>query len=147
MSRKLGAFIVSALVSTALHAAGGVTVGDPHVRLVPPTAENSGVFMLLRNDSDKDVKLLGAESPASKKVELHTVVKEGEVMKMRPVPEIVVKAKGETALKPGGFHVMLIGLKQPLKEGEEVPVTLKFDDGSSQELKAPVRPINAPHIK
>lgn len=146
MFKQLCVLTAAGLLSVAAFAEG-VSVTDPHVRLVPPTAENTGVFMLLKNPGAKDVKLVGAASPAAKKVELHTVVKEGEVMKMRPVPEIAVKAGGETALKPGGFHVMLLGLNQPLKEGEAVPVTLKFDDGSSQELQAPVRPINAPHIR
>ena len=59
-------------------------------------------------------------------------------MKMRPVPAIEVKAKGEAVLKPGGLHVMLIDLKAPMKEGDTVPITLTFDDGSSKQVDAKV---------
>jgi hypothetical protein len=132
------------LAACAALANDPISVNDPHVRLVPPTAENTGVFMVIQNKGEKDVRLVSASSPASKVVELHTVVKEGEVMKMRPVKDIEVKAKGETVLKPGSYHVMLIGLNQPLEEGVQVPVTLGFDDGSSKTLQAPVRRIMAP---
>jgi len=66
-------------------------------------------------------------------------------MRMRPVPAIDVKAKGEAVLKPGGLHVMLIDLKAPMKEGDSVPITLTFDDGSSKQIDAKVvRPSPAP---
>jgi len=115
-----------------------VTVGDPYVRLMPPGARATGAFMLLKNTGDKDVKLVKAESTVSKVAELHTHLNEGGVMKMRQVPAIEIKAKGETALKPGSFHVMLID-PSPLKEGEKVAITLGFDDGSSKKVEAEVR--------
>jgi hypothetical protein len=59
-------------------------------------------------------------------------------MKMRPVPAMEVKAKGEAVLKPGGLHVMLIDLKAPMKEGDSVPITLTFGDGSSKQVDAKV---------
>lgn len=130
-----------AIWAGAALADGMISIGDPHVRLVPPSAENTAIFMVIRNQGDKDVKLIRAESPAAKTVELHTVIDEGGMKKMRPVPSIAVKAKGETELQPGDYHVMLIGLNKPLQEGNEVPLTLRFDDGSSQSLKVPVRKI------
>jgi copper(I)-binding protein len=64
---------------------------------------------------------------------------------MRPVPAIEIKAKGEAVLKPGGLHVMMIDLKAPLKEGDSVPITLTFDDGSSKQVDARVvKPTAAP---
>jgi copper(I)-binding protein len=134
--------VFATLWAGAALADGAISIGDPHVRLVPPTAENTGVFMVIRNQGDKDVRLIGAASPAAKSVELHTVIEEGGMKKMRPVPSIAVKAWGETVLKPGDYHVMLIGLNRPLNEGDEVPITLTFDDGSSQSLQAPVRRIH-----
>jgi copper(I)-binding protein len=66
-------------------------------------------------------------------------------MKMLPVPAIDVKAKGEAVLKPGGLHVMLIDLKAPMKEGDTVPLTLTFDDGSTKKVDAKVvKPTAAP---
>lgn len=118
-----------------------VTVVNPYVRLVPPSAPTTAAFFVLKNAGDKDVKLVKAENGASKVTELHTHVNDNGVMKMRQVPAVEVKAKGETALQPGGLHVMLIDLKQPLKDGDNVPLTLTFGDGSSKKIDAPVRPI------
>ncbi|MGC2166371.1 MAG: copper chaperone PCu(A)C [Gallionella sp.] len=134
------AFFFAICTGTAM-AEGTISIEDPHVRLVPPSAENTAVFMVIHNQGDKEVKLIKAESTAAKTVELHTVIDEGGMKKMRPVPGIAVKPKGETVLKAGDYHVMLIGLNYPLQEGNEVPLTLKFDDGSSQSLNVPVRKI------
>ena len=119
-------------------AADNVSVQDPYVRLAPPNAAATGAFMVIRNTGDKDVKVIKADNPVSKATELHTHLNEGGVMKMRPVQAIEIKAKGEAVLKPGGLHVMMIDLKAPLKEGDSVPITLTFDDGSSKQVDAKV---------
>ena len=119
-------------------AADNVSVQDPYVRLAPPNAAATGAFMVIRNTGDKDVKVVKADNPVSKATELHTHLNEGGVMKMRPVQAIEIKAKGEAVLKPGGLHVMMIDLKAPLKEGDSVPITLTFDDGSSKQVDAKV---------
>ncbi len=100
--------------------------------------------MVIKNAGDKDVKVVKADNPASKATELHTHLNENGVMKMRPVAAIDVKSKGEAVLKPGGLHVMLINLNAPMKEGDVVPITLTFDDGSSKKVDAKVvRPMAA----
>jgi len=119
-------------------AADQITVQDPYVRLAPPNAPATGAFMVLKNGGDKDVKFVKADNPVSKVTELHTHLNEGGVMKMRPVQAIEIKAKGEAVLKPGSLHVMLIDLKTPMKEGDSVPLTLSFDDGSSKVVEAKV---------
>lgn len=125
-------------------AADQISVQEPYVRLAPPNAPATGAFMVIKNNGDKDVKVLKADNPASKVTELHTHLNEGGVMKMRPVAAIDVKAKGEAVLQPGGLHVMLIDLKAPMKEGDIVPITLTFDDGSSKKVDAKVvRPVAA----
>lgn len=118
-----------------------VHIADPYVRLSPPNAPATGAFMVLRNDGDSPRRLVRAESPAAKTVELHNHINENGVMKMRAVKDIEIPAKGEATLKPGSFHVMLIDLTAPLKEGETLPITLRFDDGSAQTIAAPVRSI------
>jgi periplasmic copper chaperone A len=126
-------------------AADNVSVQDPYVRLAPPNAPATGAFMIIKNNGDKDVKVVKADNPVSKVTELHTHINDGGVMKMRPVPSIEVKAKGEAVLKPGGLHVMMIDLKAPMKEGDVVPITLSFDDGSTKQVDAKVvRPMAAP---
>lgn len=118
-----------------------ISVVDPYVRLSPPAAVATGAFMVLRNDSDSPRRLVRAESTAAKTVELHNHVDDNGVMKMRAVKDIEIPAKGSATLKPGSYHVMLIDLTAPLKEGDRLPITLRFDDGSTQTIAAPVRSI------
>lgn len=144
--KKPSLFAASLLFSAGVlaGAADNVAVQDPYVRLAPPNAPATGAFMVIKNNGDKDVKVVKAANPVSKVTELHNHIHEGGVMKMRPVPGIDIKAKGQAVLQPGGLHVMLIDLKEPMKEGDVVPITLTFDDGSSKQVDAKVvRPMAA----
>lgn len=144
--KKFSLLLASLMVSAGALAAAAdmVTVDEPYVRLAPPNAPATGAFMVIKNNGDKDVKVLKADNPASKVTELHTHLNEGGVMKMRPVAAIDIKAKSEAVLQPGGLHVMLINMNAPLKEGDSVPITLTFDDGSSKKVDAKVvRPVAA----
>ncbi|MBK8891370.1 MAG: copper chaperone PCu(A)C [Dechloromonas sp.] len=145
--KRLSVLAAGLLFSVAVlaGAADNVSVQDPYVRLAPPNAPATGAFMVIKNNGDKDVKVVKADNPMSKATELHTHLNEGGVMKMRPVAAIEIKAKGEAVLKPGGLHVMLIDLKAAMQEGDSVPITLTFDDGSSKQVDAKVvRPVPAP---
>lgn len=123
--------------------AAAIAVSDPYVRLLPPGAPASAAYFVLDNSGAAERRLVKAESPAAQTVELHEHRDEMGVMKMREVAAIVVKAHGRTQLKPGGYHLMLIGLKQALREGDRVPITLIFDDGSKVAVEAPVRTLQA----
>jgi copper(I)-binding protein len=94
--------------------------------------------MKIANSGDAD-KLVKAMSDVAGTVELHTVEMENNVMKMRPVEFIEIPAKGSAELKPGGFHVMLIGLKKELKPGETFNLTLMFEKAGEQQVQAMVR--------
>ena len=128
-----------AVSTAALAGESALRIDDPYVRLVPPGTTTTGAFMTIHNASNAERKLVKATSPISDKVQLHTHMNENGVMKMRAVPHIEVKAHSQTELKPGSFHVMLIDLTAPLNEGDKVPITLEFDDGSTIELAAPVK--------
>lgn len=119
-------------------AAEQVSIIDPYIRLAPPNAPATGAFMVIRNHGTQDVRLIRADNPATRLTELHTHLNEGGVMKMRPVPLIEIKAGSQTRLQPGGLHVMLIDLKSAMKEGDMVPITLTFEDGSSKRIDTPV---------
>ena len=108
-----------------------ITVENPYARAVPPTARNSGAFMLIRNDSDQDRKVVAAKSDVSEITELHNHIHDNGVMRMRRVDAIDVPAHGSVALEPGSYHVMLINLKQPLKPQDPVHIDLTLDDGST----------------
>ena len=138
--KQISLFAASLLFSAGVlaGAADQVAVQDPYVRLAPPNAPATGAFMVIRNNGDKDIKLLKADNPVSRVTELHNHINDGGVMRMRPVSSIEIKAKGEAVLKPGSLHVMLIDLKSALKEGDNVAITLSFDDGSSKQVEAKV---------
>lgn len=134
--------LLLALPGTASQAAD-LRIHAPYVRLPPPGAVATGAFMRIENAAASDRQLMRAESPVAKTVELHTHINEGGMMKMRAVPAIAIKAGDQTELKPGSFHIMLIGLTQSLKAGDTIPITLIFDDHSQQQINAPIRPIHA----
>ena len=135
----LMSMFVLTLISVNSHAAGSVTVMNPYVRAVAAGHPNSAAFMVLNNTSKQDRALVKARSSVSKVVELHTHKKEGGMMRMRQVDKMVVKAGSKTVLKPGGLHVMLIGLKQQLKAGNQVDLELEFDNGEIIKLTAPIK--------
>ena len=120
---------------------GAIQVQHPYARAVPPGQPNSAAFMTLRNDADAANAVVSASSPAAKVVELHTHIMDGGMMKMRQVDKIEIPAKGATELKPGGLHIMLIGLNEQLKPGMKISLTLKFADGSETTVEAPVQEV------
>ena len=119
------ALLVSLLLS--FPALAQVQVEQPWTRATPPGAKVAGGYMVIRNKGAAADRLVGASSPAAGKVELHTHTHEGGVMKMREVPAYEVPAKGSFELKPGGAHLMFVDVKRPFKEGEKIPVKLKFE--------------------
>lgn len=133
---------LSLAASAAAWAAGSadtIQVVDAYVRAAPPGARATGAFMTLKNAGGADAKLVKAESAAARSVELHTHIDDNGVMEMRPVASIDIKAQGEVALKPGGYHIMLIDPTASLKPGDKVAFTLRFADGSSKQVEAPVK--------
>ena len=138
--KRLSMLVSGLFVSLAAFAgaADQVEVHEPYVRLAPPNAPATGAFMVIKNTGDSPVKVVKAENPTSKLTELHNHINDKGVMRMRQVPSIDIPAKGQAELKPGGLHVMLIEMKAPLQEGQFVPITLGFVDGSSKQVDAKV---------
>ena len=102
-----------------------ITVSDPWVRGTVPAQRATGAFMRLQ--ADQDLRLVAASSPVAGVAEIHEMVMQDNVMKMRRVDGIALSKGKPLELKPGGYHVMLMDLKQPLKAGEQVPLTLTFE--------------------
>jgi copper(I)-binding protein len=101
---------------------------------------NSAAYMVIRNTGNEPDKLIAASSDVAKTIELHTVVEEGGMMRMRQVEGgIDIPANGEVVLKPGGFHVMLIGLTRDLNAGDKVELTLTFEKAGQIPVTAEVR--------
>jgi len=117
-------FFLSLFFSFSVHAQ--IQIEKPWVRATAPGATVAGGYMVIRNAGAAADRLVSASSPAAAKVELHVHINDNGVMKMREVPGYDVPAKGTFDLKPGGAHLMFMDVKRPFKEGEKLPVKLKF---------------------
>jgi copper(I)-binding protein len=137
--------LLSLLLLAALPALAQVTVGEPWVRATVSQQKATGAFMTLT--SAQGARLIAASSPAAGVVEVHEMKMVDDVMRMRQITALELPAGKPVALSPGGYHLMLMELKQPLKEGDKVPLTLEIEDAqkvrSKVVVEAPVKPLNA----
>ena len=139
----LGA-VASLSALNAQAAEADLSVADAYVRLAPPGTPTTGAFMTIKNAGGADRKLLKADSPVARSVELHNHINDNGVMKMRPVEGgIAVPAHGKAELAPNGFHLMFMDLKQPLKQGEKVKGTLTFAKAGKVDVMLDVQGIGA----
>jgi copper(I)-binding protein len=115
-----------ALLLAAGAAEAQVEIDKAWARATAPGAPVAGGYMTIRNKGAAD-RLIGASSSAAAKVELHVHIKEGEVVKMRQVQAYDVPANGSFELKPGGAHLMFVQVARPFKEGDKIPVKLRFE--------------------
>ncbi len=106
--------------------AGAITVSHAWARATPAPVRTSAAYLTLDNKGGAD-RLLSASADVAKETQLHSMITEAGVMKMREVKGIDVAANSKTELKPGGFHIMLVGLADGLKEGTKFPLKLKFE--------------------
>ena len=102
---------------------------DPWIRGSVPGQKNGAGYVQITNSSTSPTALTSVRSDRANRVELHTIVREDGVAKMREVKQIDVPASGSVTLKPGGFHIMFIGLKTPFNPGEAIPLQLNFANG------------------
>ncbi|HET9642085.1 MAG TPA: copper chaperone PCu(A)C [Burkholderiaceae bacterium] len=107
--------------------AGSIRIGHPWAPMTASGQVNGGAYMKLQNNGTTPDRLVGAVTPAADHVEMHSMKLEGDVMRMREIEAIEVPPGGLVELKPGGLHLMLVGLKAPLKQDEKVQLTLRFE--------------------
>jgi copper(I)-binding protein len=129
------------LLASCSQTADGVSISDAWVRAVAPGQQVGAAYLTLKSASD--TTLIKVESPAAGKVEIHSMTMNDGVMKMRMLDTLPLAAGKTVKLEPGGFHLMLFELKQPLKAGDKVDFTLHFKDSagktSSMKLSSPVK--------
>ena len=106
---------------------GDLEIEKPWARATAPGASVGGGYLVIRNKGAAGDRLLGVTSPASARVEMHEMAMEKDVMRMREVKGVDVPAKKSVEFRPGGFHLMLMELKAPLRQGDKVQVTLRFE--------------------
>jgi copper(I)-binding protein len=119
---------------------GKIKIEGAYTRTTVPGQKVAGGFMKIIDQGAAD-QLISASSPVADEVQLHTMSMEGNTMQMRQVKVIDVPAAGTVELKPGGLHLMLIGIKTPLKAGDLISVKLKFAKAGEVEVKLPVQPM------
>ena len=141
-SRELASAAFGLLLAGAAFAGSPVRVEHGWVRWLPANLPAAG-YATIRNDGDKPVELTGAGSPDYAMAMLHRSVQKNGTDTMEMVDGLEVPAHGEVKLAPGGYHLMLMDARHPIKPGDTVHVSLRFNDGETVQATWPVRPANA----
>ena len=146
--KKLTVLFAAMLCAAAAQAhetkVGKLTIVHPYARATAAAQPVGGGYLKITNQGADD-RLMSATAEVSKAVELHSMAMEGDVMRMRQVDGIALPAGQSVELKPGGLHMMFIGLKAPLKAGAEFPLRLKFEKAGSVTVMVHVEEAGADH--
>jgi len=123
---------------------GSLQISQPWARATPKGADDGAAYMTVTNTGSRPERLSCVSSDASAKCQIHEMINDNGVMKMRPVEGGLLVKPGETvSFKPGGYHVMLVDLKAQLQQGKTVEATLKVDNGGTAQVEFPVAAIGA----
>ena len=141
------ALLLMALPAAAhVYKLGALEIGQPWARATPPTAPTGGGYLSVKNTGTTPDRLMSASSPAAGTVQVHDMKMDGNVMRMRELDGPLEIKPGETVtLAPGGMHLMMMGLKAPLKQGERVPLTLVFEKAGKIDVELSVVAMGASH--
>lgn len=138
MKKGMIAILAGLFILSACGAKEGIEVRDAWAR-TSTQGMNSAVYFLIQNHNAGADELIGAASDVAEVVEVHESKMEGDVMMMNRVEAVTLEPSAKVEFKPGGYHVMLIRLKQDLKAGDEITVTLQFRDSADITIKVPVK--------
>jgi periplasmic copper chaperone A len=123
---------------------GSIEISQPWSRATPPSAQTAGGFLAITNKGTTADRLIAVKSAVSDKAEVHEMKMDGNVMRMREVEKGLEIPPGATVeLKPGGFHLMFMGLKAPLAKDQRVPITLVFEKAGSVDVDMKVEAMGA----
>jgi copper(I)-binding protein len=148
--RHLTRFALAAAFSAVAVAAsahdyslGDLKIDHPWARATPGAITTGAAYLSVTAQGQTPDRLVGAETPRAAKTELHTMMLDGDIMRMRQVSAIEINPGEPTLLKPGGLHIMLIGLKAPLREKDSFPMTLSFEKAGKIEVQVTVEAAGA----
>ena len=142
----LGAAIGLSATAAVAHGyrAGPLAIQHPWSRETAVGQAVGGGFLTIANSGSREDRLLSGATPVAAEVQLHTMTMDGGIMRMRQVTDgIAIPAKGSVELKPGSYHIMFMGLKRQLHQGERVPVTLRFQRAGNVTVQFAVQPITS----
>jgi copper(I)-binding protein len=131
----IAALVLAGPASAHSFKLGALEIGHPWARETPVSATTGAGYLTVKNTGTEPDRLIAVATPGAEKVEIHQSIDENGVAKMRPVDGIEIPAGGSIALKSGGYHLMLIGLKEPLAEGMRVPGTLTFEKAGKLDIE------------
>jgi periplasmic copper chaperone A len=138
----LGASVIIGFSSAAAVAqSSDVAITAAWARAMPGGAQTAAAYVTVTSPSDD--RLTGVSTPAAQEAQLHSMSMTNGVMQMRPVDGVDLPAGKEVTLKPGGYHIMLMGLAKPLTEGQSFPMTLTFAKAGAKEVTVSVEKIGA----
>jgi copper(I)-binding protein len=143
MPHFLRAAAVAASLLSAFPALADVTVKDAWVRATPGASKVTAGYAVIVNTGAAPDVLTGVRTPVSGMAHIHATVGKDGVMRMESVHELKVPAGGDVALAPGGYHIMIMGLKQGLKVGDAIPLTFTFKTQGDVTVNARVMPLSA----
>lgn len=147
MLNRIMMALVTLLATGVIHAhgthAGNIHVEQAQARASVSNQPNGAAFIIMENKGKTDDVLMSVAAPVAGKVEIHNMTMEGDVMKMRAVERIDLKAGDKIEMKPGhGYHIMLMGLKKPLKAGDTFPMQLSFRRAGKVQITVKVEEIS-----
>ncbi|MES2537785.1 MAG: copper chaperone PCu(A)C [Pseudomonadota bacterium] len=133
------AMLFSASAQAHEYKVGDLQIAHPYARVTVANQPAGAAYLTIENKGKDADKLLSAASPVANEVQIHSMSMEGNVMKMREVGSVELKPAAKVSMQPGhGYHIMLIGLKQPLKAGDKFPLTLTFEKAGKTEVSVHV---------
>lgn len=144
LSTALAVCALATAAAAADYTLGEIKIEHPWARASAGAAANGAAYMTIATSGTTSDQLVKAASPVAGKVELHTHILDGDVMRMRPVSGITVNVGEPAVLRPGGLHVMLIGLNEPLKPGSQFPLTLTFEKAGTVTVQVDVEAASMP---
>jgi copper(I)-binding protein len=137
-------FLLALLATPAL---AQIEIENAWARATPPGAETAAGYVTIRNKSSSPDRLIRVASPLATRVEMHVHLHDGDVMRMRQVKGYDIPANGSLELKSGGAHLMFVDIQRPFKEGEKIPVTLRFERAGEKRVVFIVGRIDATGVK
>jgi len=138
-------FILLMLLTFQGANAANLVIENAWVRLPPPVVKSTAAYVVMRNTGTESVKIIALSCDVAASASLHTMHMNGTRMVMSQIPEMEIPAHDVVQFTPGGSHVMLMGLKHPLQEGQMVKIVFHLSNGKTLTISAPVRDMRASH--
>lgn len=139
MKKFISAFLLSCLASPSASYAASLKVTNAWIRALPPGAKATAGYLVIENEKKQPDKLISASTTIGDSLEFHETVKENGMASMEERSQIVIPPGKVVRFKPGSLHIMIMGIKEPLKEGLEVPILLNFEKAGTIKVMASIK--------